>query len=113
MSKILVKSPVRRAAQEHSTVKAPPVPAAHPYNRPKGDGVPPATGTRCVRCGKRFRRTGGFDAHRTGKYETRGYNGRILIRCSRRCMTEAEMQRAGFTLSDGFWGRRIEWQGTK
>lgn len=69
----------------------------------------PATGARCASCGKRFHRTGAFDAHRVGKYEARGYGGRLLARCTRRCLTDAEMAKAGYVLgADGYYTRPQE-----
>jgi len=66
----------------------------------------PATGARCATCGKRFHRTGAFDAHRIGKYEARGYGGRLLAHSTRRCLTDSEMAKAGYVLSaDGFYTR--------
>lgn len=70
---------------------------------------PAATGARCATCGKRFHRTGAFDGHRLGKYEVRGYGGRLLSRNTRRCMTDAEMATAGYVLgADGYYSRPLE-----
>lgn len=69
----------------------------------------PATGARCASCGKRFHRTGAFDAHRVGKYEARGYGGRLLARNTRRCLNDAEMAKAGYVLgADGYYTRPQE-----
>lgn len=47
-------------------------------------------------CGKVFRNIGGFDAHRVGTFSPIS---------TRRCMTNEEMEAAGFAETNGFWGR--------
>lgn len=55
----------------------------------------------CTSCGKDFGGVAAFDAHRVGKHE-HNYSGEYPD--GRRCLTEDEMLRKGFTLNTrGAW----------
>lgn len=67
------------------------------------------SGSRCSACGRTFTRLGSFVAHRAGRYEQRDEHGKLVSACTRRCLTEPELRRAGFVkAANGVYSRPTE-----
>jgi hypothetical protein len=59
--------------------------------------------SQCAGCGAVFASLSAFDAHRTGVYEQRGKDGRLLRRASRRCRTFVELLARGMQQNARGW----------